>query len=165
MEVSTIKPLYFYGVNDEYYCFSNFYPCTFSDANNVYNCSEQYFMKKKQELFDPTNDKLAKDILENTDPAIIKNLGRSVKNYNDEEWNNVRLNHMTNGLILKFSQNDDLKKILLDTKNTYLVEASKYDKIWGIGISIADAKAGKKWDGQNLLGIALMNVREILLEQ
>jgi len=67
-----------------------------------------------------------------------------------------------NGAFLKFSQNEDLKKKLLNTGNKTLVEASKWDKIWEIGISKKDALAGKKWKGMNLLGKTLMNVRNNL---
>lgn len=62
----------------------------------------------------------------------------------------------------KFSQNEDLLHQLLSTDGSNLVEASPYDRIWGIGINRSDAEKGKKWKGQNLLGIALMEVREEL---
>lgn len=54
-----------------------------------------------------------------------------------------------------------LKEALLDTGDKELVEASPFDKVWGIGVS-ADAASTKNrasW-GQNLLGKALMATRE-----
>ncbi len=69
--------------------------------------------------------------------------------------------------LAKFSQHQDHADALLDTGKKVLAEASPYDRIWGIGMSSAYAIREKedhtKWNGQNLLGIALMKVRSALL--
>ncbi len=62
----------------------------------------------------------------------------------------------------KFSQNDHLRKKLLETGTRIIVEASAKDYIWGIGISFKDAVNGDKWKGLNLLGKVLMKVRKKL---
>lgn len=69
------------------------------------------------------------------------------------------------GNLLKFSQNPILKKFLMETKDLIIVEASPYDKIWGIGMSEDDSDIHDelKWKGQNLLGKAIMKVREQLV--
>ncbi|MNI91462.1 hypothetical protein D3C73_1491250 [compost metagenome] len=53
---------------------------------------------------------------------------------------------------------------LLATGDRILVEASPSDKIWGIGLAPDDpnAQIPARWLGQNLLGKALMEVREYL---
>lgn len=68
------------------------------------------------------------------------------------------------GLLAKFSQNEDLKKQLKATENCVLAECAVKDKIWGIGLSMKDSNRFEidKWNGQNLLGYALMMVRERL---
>ena len=63
------------------------------------------------------------------------------------------------GNFLKFSQNAKLRKILMQTGDLTLVEAAPSDRIWGIGRSVNDAAAGASWQGQNLLGKALMAAR------
>ena len=69
------------------------------------------------------------------------------------------------GNLLKFSQSSELERILLDTGDAILVEASPYDRIWGIGMKEDHRNATKPelWKGQNLLGRALMDVRAMLI--
>ena len=66
--------------------------------------------------------------------------------------------------MLKFSQNDKLLEYMLNTKNKILVEASPYDRIWGIGMKFNDPRAltPSEWNGLNLLGKCLMKVRQDL---
>jgi ribA/ribD-fused uncharacterized protein len=68
---------------------------------------------------------------------------------------------------LKFSQNEDLKKIITDPifSRKSFVEGSPVDKIWGVGLAWNDPKIADKnnWSGLNLLGKTLDNVRMQLL--
>ena len=50
------------------------------------------------------------------------------------------------------------------TGDSVLVEASPYDNIWGIRLAASspEAQDPMKWRGQNLLGFALMEVRDEL---
>ncbi|MDJ0633261.1 MAG: NADAR family protein [Xenococcaceae cyanobacterium MO_188.B29] len=68
------------------------------------------------------------------------------------------------GNLAKFSQKEALKEFLLNTKERILVEASPRDRIWGIGLgqNNPDAANPYQWQGLNLLGFALMEVRDIL---
>ena len=96
--------------------------------------------------------------------AYIKQLGRSIKNYNENAWNGVRQIIVYEGLTAKFSQNQFLKEQLLNTKECLLAECAVKDKIWGIGLSMTDTNRldQSKWSGQNLLGYTLMLVRKQL---
>lgn len=69
-----------------------------------------------------------------------------------------------NGNWRKFSQNRDLREFLLSTGDSVLAEASPYDGIWGIRLAAdaEDARNPLKWKGDNLLGFALMEVRDEL---
>lgn len=132
-------------------------------ASYAVNCSEQAMMYEKATFFD--DDESAKKILKATEPGLQKRLGRGVKNYVEEEWVEIRTDLVTEILLRKFGQNDDLLKILLETGDRIIVEASPYDKVWGIGMGVDKHPAildPDNWKGQNLLGICLMRAREEL---
>lgn len=59
-------------------------------------------------------------------------------------------------------QNGDLRKQLLATGTRDLVEASPRDRIWGIGFGWKNAEKQRQRWGLNLLGKALVEVRERL---
>ena len=68
------------------------------------------------------------------------------------------------GLLAKFSQNEDLKQMLLDTGDAWLVECAHSDINWACGIRLNEDERfdSSKWRGQNILGFALMEVRSVL---
>lgn len=103
--------------------------------------------------------KTAKKILYTTNPSKIKALGREVENFDEKEWDQHKYNIVYQGNKYKFTQNPKLLEILLKTGTKTLVEASPYDKVWGIGLSENDPKARNResWRGQNLLGEILTN--------
>ena len=103
-------------------------------------------------------------ILATDDVTEIKALGRLVANYSERYWNGIRQIVVFTGLLAKFTQNDDLKAQLAATKGSVLAECAVRDTIWGIGLSMKDPDRLDidKWKGQNLLGYALMMVRERL---
>jgi len=71
---------------------------------------------------------------------------------------------VTVGCREKFRQNPPLAAALLATGDTILVEASPYDRIWGVGLKWNDPRILDRslWLGTNLLGKALMKVRGVL---
>ena len=93
-----------------------------------------------------------------------KALGRKVKGFNNETWNEKREKIVEDGNWWKFTQpkEGDLRGLLLKTGDRLLVEASPYDRIWGVGYSAAYAEANRGNWGDNLLGKALMRVRDRL---
>jgi ribA/ribD-fused uncharacterized protein len=68
------------------------------------------------------------------------------------------------GNMAKFGQHAGLRQFLLGTGDRVLVEASPRDTIWGIGLAAGDERAAgpDRWRGLNLLGFALMEVRQRL---
>ena len=142
--------------------YSQFFPCTFSEDGIQYTCAEQYMMAKKALLFNDikTYDK----IMSLSNPYKIKALGRLVKNFDQEMWDKHKEDIVFNGNLLKFSQNKKLCKQLLATGDKEIVEASPTDTIWGIGLAKTDPAIYNKdnWKGTNLLGKAIMKVRDVL---
>lgn len=142
--------------------FSQWYPSTFQIDGVQYDCTEQYMMTQKAEYFD---DKVAlKEIFATSDPKKQKAIGRKVKNFDPVAWSKIAKSVVQKGNIAKFSQNPDLYEFMVSTGDLEIVEASPYDKIWGIGLGENDPKALDKsqWQGQNLLGEVLMEVRDML---
>lgn len=144
-------------------CLSQWYPCSFEADGTVYNCAEQYMMVEKARIFG--DEATRQEILLASDPAIIKKLGRKVCNFDADIWNEKSIEVVYNGNLQKFSQNQKLKDFLLSTGKSTLVEASPYDRIWGIGKSEEekDINIPHFWKGENRLGFILMEVRETLL--
>lgn len=129
---------------------SNWFESNFEIDSIKYNTSEQYMMYQKALFFNDID--IANKILKEKNPKYQKKLGREVKNFNIDKWNNVKYDIVKKGILEKFKQNPELKKYLLKYKGYKFVEASPYDRIWGIGFLELDAiKNIDKW-GENLLG-------------
>lgn len=113
----------------------------------TFSSMEQYMMYQKAVCF--KDEEIAEKILATTDVAVIKALGRQVKGYNDGYWNGVRQLLVYEGLKEKFTQNENLKKLLLDTEDSILAEGAVNDRIWGIGLSMKDSNRleSEKWRG------------------
>ena len=141
-------------------CFSQWWKCSFVEEGFTFCCAEQYMMFKKALLF--KDYAIAKEILKSKSPKRIKELGRLVQNFDSKTWDVHKAEIVLQGNILKFSQNTELREYLLSTGNKILVEASPYDKVWGIGLKKgnSDICSPQKWRGQNLLGFALMEARD-----
>jgi hypothetical protein len=155
MDRITNTHVYFWGSE-----LSNWYGCKFIHDNHEFNNSEQAFMWEKAKFFG--DDETAELILNTPDPRTAKELGRQVKNFNRELWLKRGYDAMVIVNLAKYKQNNHLKNILLSTDNKILVEASPVDTIWGIGLhwNDDDCLDESNWNGMNLLGKALMEVRE-----
>lgn len=143
-------------------CFSQWFESSFTEGEHAFPTAEHYMMFKKALLFKDFST--AGKILEAKHPGKAKELGRNVVGFVDETWLQHRFDIVVNANMAKFSQNEELEAFLLSTGERVLVEASPVDKIWGIGLAQdhPDCQNPNKWRGLNLLGFALMEVRERL---
>ena len=160
MQVETDNMVLFWQ-NDS--IFSNWYqPVTIKFLDIEFKNSEALFMYLKAKYF---KDEVAMaKVVADQDPKTVKNIGRTIVGYDDDEWSAIRYSQMTIACYMKFRQNTEIGQALMDTGDKILVEASPYDTVWGIGLRPDDPRAldEANWYGQNLLGKALMQVRNSL---
>jgi hypothetical protein len=167
-----------HGFNEAIICFSNWFTCSFEFKTGPTNfpqyfyftSTEQWMMFMKAILF--RDFSIAQTILNASDPFNVKKLGRAIKLFDESVWSVHKKNIMIAGLVLKFSQNDYLKKILLLSGNSTLVEASPFDGIWGIKMNATQAmklkaKDARDWtmrstSDKNNLGKSLCETRTIV---
>lgn len=140
---------------------SNWEASPFVICGDRYCCVEQWMMAEKARLFQDVESLQA--IMATTSPAKQKELGRQIQGYDDARWAEVRYDVVLQGTLAKYQQNLELLQLLLDTDDLILVEASPYDRIWGIGMGVKDPELldQSKW-GLNLLGRAITNSRDLI---
>jgi len=145
--------------------FSQWYACRFVVDGVTFRCAEQYMMYGKALLFG--DKEIGAEILVAEHPKTQKALGRKVKDFDQGVWERERMRIVKAGNRAKFTQNEELLATLLATKGTTLVEASPFDRIWGIGLAATDPRAQdpKQWKGRNLLGYVLTELRDELLAE
>lgn len=142
--------------------FSNWYPAVFTVDGVTYLNAEQYLMRQKALCCG--DSATAEKVMEDPAPKAVKLLGRAIDPYDEEKWAAARQEIIYRGLLAKFEQNSGLKRQLLATGSAPIAECSPNDCIWGIGLALDDPRHQDtaQWRGQNLLGHALMRVRETL---
>lgn len=127
--------------------FSNFYPCIIKIDNKTWKSVEHYYQASKFKVLQLQN------LIENCETpelAAEEGTNRDYKQHMKENWDKLRIEIMKNALFAKFSQNSELQKTLVNTKNAKLVCRTHRDSYWGDG----ENKLGK-----NMLGVLLMEVR------
>lgn len=151
--------VYFYGG-----IYSQWSKSPFKENGKTFKTAEHYMMYHKALLFEPEK---AIEILKTNTPKEAKAMGRNIKNFDAKVWEEKCMDIVTQGNILKFSQNKELLKTMLQDNPKILVEASPVDKIWGIGLHYDDNTVlnEKSWKGTNKLGICLMRARNHILNK
>ncbi len=152
-------------------CLSQWYPAEFvvepsgpgaNEPGVSYATAEHFMMAEKARLFGDAS--ALSRVLSARSPAEAKAVGREVVGYVDDVWSKARFDAVVRGNVAKFSASPELRTFLLETGGRILVEAAPRDTIWGIGLGRDHPRASDPsgWRGQNLLGFALMEVRERL---
>lgn len=151
---------FFYKTNHP---FSQWYKIDFIVNEITFCCAEQYMMYHKSLLFN--DQETAARIIKTKNQRLHKELGKQVNNFDDTIWKHNSIDIVYEGNKNKFLQNALILQGLLDTKGKIIVEASPYDKIWGIGLSEDDPNRfdSSKWLGENKLGYILSKLRDDIL--
>lgn len=152
------------GQNVGHFCFSQWYESSFNVNGLHYKTTEHWMMAQKALLFD--NKEIFEKIVNCETPKEAKELGRQVTGFDEKIWSQNRFEIVRLGNIHKFNQNRDFGEYLLKTGNRILVEASPVDIIWGIGLTKNSNEIDNvyAWRGLNLLGFALMETRDFLMD-
>ncbi|MFL5730576.1 MAG: NADAR family protein [Cytophagaceae bacterium] len=143
-------------------CFSQWWISPFEHEGINYNTAEHWMMAEKARLFG--DQEILDKIVKAESAPEAKKLGRMIRDFKEDKWLEKRYGIVLQGSLHKFGQHQNLKEYLLNTSDRIIVEASPVDRIWGIGLTADSAKASDpaQWNGLNLLGFALMEVRDIL---
>lgn len=130
----------------------------------VYANAEQYMMAEKARFFRDADTEA--EIMKTTSPKRVKEMGRQVKGFDEGMWHRVREGVVLRASWFKFGSNPDLARLLVETGDRELVEASPVDRVWGIGLAVSDPRSRNKrmWPegALNLLGQSLTRVRDLL---
>lgn len=144
-------------------CCSQWFPARFEIDEIEYLTAEHYMMAEKARLFN--DEEMLEQILHCHTPREAKAFGRKVKNFDEKIWSEHCNQIVFTANQAKFFQNPNFASWLIQTAPKVLVEASINDRVWGIGMSqsFPGARDPRQWDGKNLLGFALMQVRDELI--
>jgi len=97
-------------------------------------------------------------------PQTAKALGRMIENWNQDLWDHLVCSVAYEVMYQKFRKLPALQPALLGTGERFIVEATRADSIWGIGLDKGDPRIQRpsEWRGSNVLGWALAEVRAAL---
>lgn len=144
----------FYKAPDPWGFFSNFSRHPLEIDGKKWPSSEHYFQSQK---FVRTDPRWAEEVRFAQTCRMAADMGRSREHPIDPKWEQIKYPTMLVALFAKFTQHEDCKAMLLATGDAKLVEDTRQgkddDHVWG------DGSTGT---GRNLLGEALMQVREQL---
>ncbi|MFF7727608.1 NADAR family protein [Streptomyces sp. NPDC008001] len=146
-------------------CFSQWWSSPFTVDGTVYATAEHWMMAGKARLF--SDEEAEAEAIAASHPKQAKDAGRKVRGFDEETWRRHRFDLVVEGSVHKFAQDAALGAYLLGTGDRVLVEASPLDRVWGIGLAADDERAQDpaRWQGDNLLGFALMEARQRLAER
>ena len=144
--MNTNPPIYFREDDPRYYPFCLSHSCAFtssfsptgpSNAAPVYcyfTSLTQYLQYRKAQFF--YDNRAAEDIIATRDVSVIMSISRRINGLQVEVWNGMRSTVVREGLMLKFGQNEELRRLLLDTGDRELVYAAA-SREWGIGFAVS----------------------------
>ena len=143
-------------------CLSQWWLADFVVAGVTYRTAEHRMMAEKARLF--ADEAALAQILAAPSPAEAKKLGREIQGFEPDVWEAHKYQIVITGNLHKFGQHQQLKQFLLLTGDRVLAAPSPVDTIWGIGLGAdsPDVQNPALWQGPNLLGFALMEVRDQL---
>lgn len=145
------SPIYFYRTDEPYGEFSNFSPHPIVVHGVEWPTSEHYFQAQK--FADTEHEELIRHA---STPGQAAKMGRDRNRPLRADWEEIRKDVMKLATYCKFTQHPELRQLLLDTGDAWLVERTTDDHYWG---------DGGDGSGQNMLGRTLMDIRNLLKQE
>ena len=153
--------LVFGGIHTDSQPFINWYPSklcymgnSFENVEQAYQCANAMHAKYTR---------VVKKLLYTVNPRVDKNLDRSVKGLPVTTWDADNKDIMRELVSIKFTDNADLKKELLDSNDLKFTEAG-LDPIYGIGLTVSssDIFDPEKWERKYHFVTIMESVRAAL---
>ena len=156
-------PVLFLGAGEdqgEFRAFSNDAEYPIEIDGTAYPTVEHYYQSMKAKEF--ADEESLKKIMDSRTPKVAKALGRKVKGFMKEVWDEKKREVMLRAVKAKFIQHPELQKQLLETGTRQIGKADPRNTFWGIGTGVSSEKSGDptKWRGKNELGKMLMAYRQ-----
>jgi ribA/ribD-fused uncharacterized protein len=127
------ETILFYAVADDYGGFSNFAPYPITVRGERWPTSEHFFQAQK---FEDATVRAA--IRRVKSPMEAARLGRDRKHRLRRDWDSSRVGVMREALHAKFTQHEDLRRLLLSTGDAKLVEHTERDEFWADGVTVPE---------------------------
>lgn len=145
------REILFYDPKKEYGWLANFSNHNIQVEAKTFKTVEHYYQSQKF-----TNGIIKYLIINSPTPQIAKSLARTFRYLRKNNWAYIKNDIMYKAIKYKFTQHQDLRKLLVNTDRSELIEKSDRDYYWGIG------KSGL---GENIMGKLLMKLREELIKE
>ena len=147
----------FLGENSTFSNFNKSYPVLIDDV--MYSSNEQYIQCEKAKMF--RDNETVRKIMSSSNPKEIKELGKTVRNFDNRKWKHRRNEVVRVCNEAKYEMYEEAKRELLETGQKLLGEATR-DTHWGVGIHISDEGVlyTETWIGGNEMGNILMSIRK-----
>ncbi len=152
---SVLNEIRFYRSNEKPYgVFSNLYRRTIIFEGVTYATSEHAYQAGKAR-----KDDVREWMLSAPSPSLVAMVAHGLYVWDvTPNWSKIKFDRMRAVLLAKFSQHEDLRKILLDTGNARLVESATVKN--SVNLEWGEVNG----QGKNMLGVLLMEVRSSLQE-
>lgn len=140
-----MQEIRFYHEFEDYGYFSNYWVAEINVEGKSWPSSEHYYQSCKS-----TDEVFREKVRTAPTPDDAKTLGNSEECICRPDWDTYKDTAMRIALRAKFTQHDNLRKLLLESGDAILIENSAKDYYWG---------CGEDGSGKSMLGKLLMELR------
>lgn len=155
------------GIKHSYHLFcggllSNNYPCKFTIDGVKYCCGVQFLEAQKAKVFQ--NDDVYEEIMNARNESEVLKCSNKLTNYDEVVWKQHFEEYAMMVLQSRVSSDSQFREYIKNIKEDIIVYSNKDDLISGNGLTMFDTNANNPlyWDGSNLWGFCVMQMRDKL---